>query len=95
VVALVIDFAYMTTGAHATGSDKGTPPEPRYFSMPSIMVGRVVVICVALSCRPMLAVTDPPSGRRDELAGADGGGVPGYGDQVALPRALAPAVNPK
>ena len=75
----------------STGPMPRTMPEPRYFSMPSAVVGGGVVLRKsALNWRPSaLSVTQTPDSM-DELAGADrGDGVHhSTGTRSRLPRAF-------
>ena len=61
-----------------------TMPEPRYFSMPSAVVGGVVLRKSALNCSPCVAVGDPDADGVDELAGGDRRRMADDGDEIAL-----------
>jgi hypothetical protein len=58
-------------------------PEPRYFSIPSAVVGGVVLSRSALNWR-VRAIGRPDADRVDEFSGRDRRGVADHGDEVAL-----------
>jgi hypothetical protein len=59
-------------------------PEPRYFSIPSVVVGAASLEERGLELDAVGAVIDPGSARLDELAGRDHRRVTEDGDQVTL-----------
>ena len=65
-------------------------PEPKYFSMPSSVVGCVVVIWAALNCSPCSRSVVHMPVRADELAGVNRSRVADHGHKVALPARLDP-----
>src|SRR6478735_4833968 len=63
-------------------------PEPRYFSIPSTVVGGVAFRNAARNCRPWVrSLTQVPL-ICTPLAGGDAGGMADNGDQVPLPARL-------
>jgi len=62
-----------------------TMPLPRYFSMPSRVVGAVLVSISARNCWPNSPVPNPPALRVNPLAGADRGQRADDRHQVAVP----------
>jgi hypothetical protein len=65
-------------------------PDPRYFSIPSIVVGTVALRNAALNWTTVHAVADPGSGRLGELAGRDHGRVAENRYQVTLAAGFDP-----
>src|SRR5712672_2990795 len=63
-------------------------PEPRYFSIPSIVVGAAALRNEALNWTPCVRSLTQVPARLDELTGRDRRRVTKDGNQVALPRAL-------
>src|SRR5271168_2664988 len=66
-------------------------PEPRYFSIPSAVVGAVVLRNEARKLDAVRAIVDPGPARLNKLAGRDHRRVADYGDEIAL----APGSDPQ
>ena len=66
-------------------------PEPRYFSMPSTVVGAVALRKEALNWTPWVrSLIQEPLACLHELAGRDQRGVANEGDEIALPAGFDP-----
>ena len=58
---------------HRPGRCRVIMPEPRYFSMPSSVVGGVALRKAALNCSPWVRSLIQVAAQLDPLAGGDGG----------------------
>jgi hypothetical protein len=69
------------------GSDARIIPDPRYFSIPSIVIS---LRNEALNWTPWVRIIDPIAIRLHKLAGRYHRGMADHGDQIALPARFDP-----